>query len=96
MKPTPEQYREAACALIGAGEPLEASSGPGEHVQPMTPANGISGAYVEVKVWVTAGQATPPVPEVQHVCGLSGFGQSLDDACPACRTRTERLVEMNR
>jgi hypothetical protein len=27
---------------------------------------------------------------IQHVCGLSGFGQSLNDVCPACEEMHER------
>ena len=25
----------------------------------------------------------------EHVCGLQGFGQSLDDKCPACEERSQ-------
>jgi hypothetical protein len=32
----------------------------------------------------------PTLPEVEHVCGLSGFGHELSDECPACTAMFER------
>lgn len=42
--------------------------------------------FDRAQAWLAAnaGKAKPQ-PEISHVCGLQGFGRSLDDYCPACR-----------